>query len=270
MKPDTVTDPSFHEWFSCSMQCWLIAFYLQNFFQKLESILSNTATALSLGFCNILNSLLKFQQSSLLLHQRILYQGNTFLLTHKKQLLIHPSLIMRLEKEMATHSVLLPGKSHGRRNLIGYSPRGHEESDMTERLHFPFSLSCTGEGNGNPLQCFCLENPRDSGAWWAAVSGVAQGWTQLKWLSSSSSNHRIVAIQSHIQAPLIVLFPPSLVISSTYILNPLKSSRSNFFQTPIYVDILTSSKESWMFLLAANMMNPFQKVFNLLCLDSSK
>ena len=126
MKPDTVTDPSFREWFSCSMQCWLVAFYLQNFFQKLESILSNTATALSLSFCNILNSLtlLKFQQSSLFLHQKILYQGNTFLFTHKRQLFIHPSLIMRLEKEMATHSILLSGKSHGRRNLIRLQSTG--------------------------------------------------------------------------------------------------------------------------------------------------
>ena len=84
--------------------------------------------------------------------------------------------------------VLLPGKSHGRRSLVGYSPWGCEELDTTERLHFHFSLSCLGEGNGNPLQCSCLENPRDGGAWRAAVSGVAQIWTQLKWLSSSSSS----------------------------------------------------------------------------------
>ena len=58
---------------------------------------------------------------------------------------------------------------------------------MTERLHFHFSLSCIGEGNGNPLQCSCLENPRDGGAWWAAVDGVAQSRTRLKRLSSSSS-----------------------------------------------------------------------------------
>ena len=58
---------------------------------------------------------------------------------------------------------------------------------MTEWLHFHFSLSCIGEGNGNPLQCSCLENPRDGGASWAAVYGVAQSQTQLKWLSSSSS-----------------------------------------------------------------------------------
>ena len=68
------------------------------------------------------------------------------------------------------------------------SPWGHSGSDMTEQLHFHFSLSCIGEGNGNPLQCSCLENPRDGGAWWAAIYGVAQSWTQLKWLSSSSSS----------------------------------------------------------------------------------
>ena len=60
--------------------------------------------------------------------------------------------------------VLLPGKSHGRRSLVGCSPWGREESGTTERLHFHFSLSCIGEGNGNPLQCSCLENPRDRGA----------------------------------------------------------------------------------------------------------
>ena len=59
---------------------------------------------------------------------------------------------------------------------------------MTERLHFHFSLSCIGEGNGTPLQCSCLENPRDGGAWWAAAYGVAQSWTRLKRLSSSSSS----------------------------------------------------------------------------------
>ena len=62
-----------------------------------------------------------------------------------------------------------------------------EELDTTERLHFHFSLSCIGEGNGNPLQCSCLENPRDGGAWWGVVYVVAQSWTRLKRLSSSSS-----------------------------------------------------------------------------------
>ena len=71
---------------------------------------------------------------------------------------------------------------------MGCSPWGCEESDTTERLHFHFSLSGIGEGNGNPLQCSWLENPRDGGAWWAAVYGVAQSQTRLKRLSSSSSS----------------------------------------------------------------------------------
>ena len=87
--------------------------------------------------------------------------------------------------------VLLPGKSHGRRSLVGCSPSGREELDTTERLHFHFSLSCVGEGNGNPLPCSCLENPRDGGAWWAAIYGVTQNQTRLKRLSSSSSIHKL-------------------------------------------------------------------------------
>ena len=81
--------------------------------------------------------------------------------------------------------VLLPGKSHGQRSLVVCSPWGRWGLDVTEQLHFHFSLSCIGEGNGNPLQCSSLENLRDGGAWWAAVYGVAQSQTQLKWLSSS-------------------------------------------------------------------------------------
>ena len=75
--------------------------------------------------------------------------------------------------------VLLPGKSHGQRSLVGCNLWGHSESDTTERLPFHFSLSCIGEGHGNPFQCSCLENPRDGGAWWASISGVAQSRTQL-------------------------------------------------------------------------------------------
>ena len=87
--------------------------------------------------------------------------------------------------------VLLPGKSHGWRSLVGCNPWGREESDTTEQLHFDFSLSCIGEGNGNPLQCSCLENPRDGRAWWASVYGVTQSQTRLKRLSSSSSTPTI-------------------------------------------------------------------------------
>ena len=68
--------------------------------------------------------------------------------------------------------VLLPGKSHGQRSLEGCSLWGRWGWDTTEWFHFHFSLSCIGEGNGNPLQCSGLENPRDRGALWAAVCGL--------------------------------------------------------------------------------------------------
>ena len=87
--------------------------------------------------------------------------------------------------------VFLPGESHGRRSLVGCSPWGLKESDTAERLHFHFSFACIGEGNGNPLQCSCLENPRDGGSWWAAVCGVTQSRTRLKWLSSSSMTNDV-------------------------------------------------------------------------------
>ena len=98
------------------------------------------------------------------------------------------SFILCWRRQWHPTPVLLPGKSHGRRSLVGCSPWGLEESDTTEWLHFQFSLSCIGEGNGNPLHCSCLEHPRDSGAWWAVVYGVTKSWTWLKWLSTSSSS----------------------------------------------------------------------------------
>ena len=100
-------------------------------------------------------------------------------------LIVH--FFLTLTRQWHPTPVLLPGKSHGWRSLGGYSPCGREESDTTKRLHFHFSLACTGEGNGNPLQCSCLENPRDGGACWAAVYGVAQSRTRLTRLSSSSN-----------------------------------------------------------------------------------
>ena len=87
---------------------------------------------------------------------------------------------------MAPHSSTFAWKIPWMEEPGGLQSMGSLESDTTERLHFPFSLSCIGEGNGNPLHCSCLENPRDGGAWWAAVYGVTQIWTRLKWLSSSS------------------------------------------------------------------------------------
>ena len=95
---------------------------------------------------------------------------------------------LSLEKEMATHSSTLAWKIPWTEEPGGLQSMGSLRVGQTERLHFHFSLSCIGEGNGNPLQCSCLGNPRDGGAWWAAVYGVSQRWTQLKRLSSSSSN----------------------------------------------------------------------------------
>ena len=90
-----------------------------------------------------------------------------------------------LEKAMAPHSGTLAWRIPWQRSLVGCRPWGREESDTTERLPFHFSLSRIGEGNGNPLQCSCLENPRDREASWAVVYGVAQSRTRLKRLSSS-------------------------------------------------------------------------------------
>ena len=94
---------------------------------------------------------------------------------------------------------------------MGCSPWGRDESDTTERLYFLFSLSCTGEGNGNPLQCSCLENPRDGEAWWAAVYGVAQSWTRLKRLSSSSSSREYTDILKSILIYSVILIPTYLI-----------------------------------------------------------
>ena len=93
-----------------------------------------------------------------------------------------------LEKEMATHSSVLAWRIQGQGNLEGYSQWHCKELDTAEQLHFHFSLSCTGEENSNPFHCSCLENPRNRGAWWAALYGVAQSQTRLKRLSSSSSS----------------------------------------------------------------------------------
>ena len=123
---------------------------------------------------------------------------------------------------------------------MGCSPWGLEESDTTERLHCLFSLSCIGEGNGNPLQCSCLENPRDGGAWWAAVSGVAQSWTQLKRLSSSSSSSRRLEDQREEGLSLFPYFSlPRQIssVSSQWLQLPLLSS-SLHVASPHQTDML--------------------------------
>ena len=128
------------------------------------------------------------------------------------------------EKAMHPTPVLLPGKSHGRRSLVGCSPWRCEESDTTERLYFHFSLSCLGEGNGNPLQCSCLENPRDGGAWWAAVYGVTQSRTWLKWLSLAAIWQQLISFfllqLSAVMSitSLLVLFPVTVLSIYTLVL----------------------------------------------------
>ena len=95
---------------------------------------------------------------------------------------------------------------------MGCSPWGREESDTAEQLYFHFSLSCIGEGNGNPLQCSCLENPRDGRAWWAARYGVSQSRTQLKQLSSSSSSS---SSSGHTCLESLLLFVLPIHLSTT-------------------------------------------------------
>ena len=111
-------------------------------------------------------------------------QRNIFIFVYTTSLStqILPLWLANWRRQWQPTPVLLPGKYHGRRSLVGCSPWGHEESDMTEQLHIRFSLSWIGEGNGNPLQCSCLENPRDGGAWWLPSMGshrVGHDWSDL-------------------------------------------------------------------------------------------
>ena len=135
--------------------------------------------------------------------------------------------------------VLLPGKSHGWRSLVGWSPWGRSESDMTERLHFHFSPSCIGEGDGNPLQYSCLENPRDRGAWWAAVYGVAQSQTRLKWLSSSSSRlDSIPCMSGPARGPLKGQLQPTHVATEAMCLEKQSSWSWMYEHQCQFIDIL--------------------------------
>ena len=98
--------------------------------------------------------------------------------------------------------VFLPGESQGQRSLVGCRLWGRWGSDTTEWLHFHFLLLCIGERNGNPLQCSCLENPRDGGAWWAAVYGVAEGRT---WLSDFTCTFHFCALEKEMATHSSVL-----------------------------------------------------------------
>ena len=108
--------------------------------------------------------------------------------TVQKHQFLATFMVQHWRRQWQPTPVLLPGNSHGQRSLVGCNPWGRKESDTSEQVHFHFWLSCIGEGNGNPLQCSCLENPRDGGAWWAVIDGVAQSRTRLKQPSCSSSS----------------------------------------------------------------------------------
>ena len=105
-------------------------------------------------------------------------------------------------REWLPSAVFLPGEFHGQSSLVGYSSWGCQESDTTEWLHFHFSLSCIGEGNGSPLQYSCLQNPMDRGVWWAVVHGVAKSWT---WLSDFTFTFHFHALEKEMAAHSSVL-----------------------------------------------------------------
>ena len=145
---------------------------------------------------------------------------------------------------MAPHSSTLAWKIPWTEEPGGLQSMGSLESDTTERLHFYFSLSCIGEGNGTPLQCSCLENPRDGGAWWAAVYGVAQSQTRLKWLSSRTvmaplgvSFSLLIEDQSLVEVDLSAIWGP--LDSNWFMLYPWAMS---FFQKLCPAPFLLISK----------------------------
>ena len=130
------------------------------------------------------------------------------------------------------------------------------------RLPFHFSLWCIGEGNGNPLQCSCLENPRDGGAWWAAVYGVTQSRTQLKWLSSSRSLLNISCIFSILVTRLCIcnsiVFSRFWIIFTIIILNPFSGRLPISFSFVWFGGLLSCPFTCWIFLCISNL-------FRLLC-----
>jgi len=141
----------------------------------------------------------------------------------RSSLRISGSLFIQLEKAMAPHSSTLAWKipwmkEPGRLQSMGSLSRTRL-SDFT----FTFSLSCIGEGNGNPLQCSCLENPRGRRAWWADVYGVTQSRTRLKWLSSSSSIHSTDIYWVPSLCQVILSAKDSMVNKNSLLLSPFLS-----------------------------------------------
>ena len=151
---------------------------------------------------------------------------------------------------MAPHSSTLAWKIPWMEEAGGLQSMESLESDTTERFHFHFSLSCIREGNGNPLQCSCLENPRDGEAWWAAVYGVAQSQTQLKQLSSSSSSRPFLNLLYWLIFLLtmdhIFLF---LYISYNFSVNFEHYNRFNFVFLQIVKHFVLSEVNLWIHLI---------------------
>ena len=133
---------------------------------------------------------------------------------------LRPHRLQHRRRQWPPTPVLLPGKSHGWRSLVDCSPWGREESDTTERLHFDFYLSCIGEGNGNPFQCSCLENPRDGGAWWAAVyesHRVGHDWSDL----AAAADCSTPGFRVHHQLPELAQTQVHWVSNAEYPKSPL-------------------------------------------------
>ena len=155
--------------------------------------ISLQSKGLSRVFCNIIVQKHQFFGVTVQLSHPYMSTGKIIALTRWifvdqiMSLILNMLSRLVMEKAMAPHSSTLAWKIPLMEEPGGCSPWGREELDMTKWLPFHFSLSCIGEGNGNPLQCSYLENHRDGGAWWAAIYGVTRSQTRLKWLSSSSS-----------------------------------------------------------------------------------
>ena len=151
---------------------------------------------------------------------------------------------------MAPHSSNFAWKIPWMEEAGGLQSMESLESDTTERFHFHFSLSCIREGNGNPLQCSCLENPRDGEAWWAAVYGVAQSQTQLKQLSSSSSSRPFLNLLYWLIFLLtmdhIFLF---LYVSYNFSVNFEHYNRFNFVFLQIVKHFVLSEVNLWIHLI---------------------
>ena len=163
----------------------MIYLYLYHQFINCTSLLGLFASGCFWVYSMYFRLIIYFQ---IILHQLICITGTFLFNTCYFWCFLLVSSRLKGRRQWHPTPLLLPGKSHGQRSLVGCSPWDREESDMTEWLHFHFLLSCIGEGNGSPIQCSCLENPGDGRAWWAAVFGVVQSQTWLKRLSSSSSS----------------------------------------------------------------------------------